>query len=106
MVGFLLIYGLTTIAVLMTGNFFISILGGMVLHSILPVIVLTIYSLMSLFFVTFNTRGMDILEKLAINGSPFSYYVSMVSESMRLSLFSVPMQSNAAAAVGLSLIHI
>lgn len=101
MVGFLLIYGLTTIAVLMTGNFFISILGGMVLHSILPVIVLTIYSLMSLFFVTFNTRGMDILEKLAINGSPFSYYVSMVSESMRLSLFSVPMQSNAAAAVGM-----
>lgn len=97
MVGFLLIYGLTTIAVLLTGNFFVSILGSMVLHSILPVIALTIYLLMSLFFVTFNTRGMDILEKLAINGSPFSYYVSMVSESMGLSLFSASLQSNAAA---------
>ena len=86
MTGFLLIYGLTTIAVLLTGNFFVSILGGIVLHSLIPSLVLTVYVLMSLFFMTINYRGMDVLQRIAVNGSPFSYYISLVGDGMGLSL--------------------
>ena len=86
MTGFLLIYGLTTIAVLLTGNFFVSILGGIVLHSLIPSLVLTVYVLMSLFFMTINYRGTDVLQRIAVNGSPFSYYISLVGDGMGLSL--------------------
>ena len=85
MTGFLLIYGLTTIAVLLTGNFFVSILGGIVLHSLIPSLVLTVYVLMSLFFMTINYRGTDVLQRIAVNGSPFSYYISLVGDGMGLS---------------------
>ena len=86
MTGFLLIYGLTTIAVLLTGNFFVSILGGIVLHSLIPSLVLTVYVLMSLFFMTIITEGWDVLQRIAVNGSPFSYYISLVGDGMGLSL--------------------
>ena len=52
MIGFLLIYVVMVIAVLLTGNLFISILGAGVLYGYLPAVSLLIEGLKSLFFVT------------------------------------------------------
>ena len=68
------------------GKLFVSILGGIVLHSLIPSLVLTVYVLMSLFFMTINYRGTDVLQRIAVNGSPFSYYISLVGDGMGLSL--------------------
>ena len=57
MIGFLLIYVVMVIAVLLTGNLFISILGAGVLYGYLPAVSLLIEGLKSLFFVTRGREG-------------------------------------------------
>ena len=76
--GYLMLYGLMTIAVMLTGNFFVSILGGIVLFAYLPAAIALIETMQSLFFETFNARGTDI-EGILLNSSPVSYYVKILS---------------------------
>ena len=86
MTGFLLIYGLTTIAVLLTGNFFVSHPGRH--RSSQPDPVFSADGLcldVPCFFMTINYRGTDVLQRIAVNGSPFSYYISLVGDGMGLS---------------------
>lgn len=85
MAGFLLIYGLMTIAVVLTGNFFISILGGIVLFSYVPAVTALAEGLMYMFFVTVNTRDSGF-ETFMIHGSPISYYASLMSDGASLAL--------------------
>lgn len=75
MIGFLLVYALMVIAVLLTGNLFISILGAGVLYGYMPAVSLLIESLKSLFFVT-QGRGTDVYW-LARYGSPIGYFTKM-----------------------------
>lgn len=79
MAGFLLIYGVMTVAVVLTGNFFISILGGIVLFSYIPAFVELIDGLMCLFFVTVNMRELP-LSDWKVHGSPIAYYVFLWSD--------------------------
>lgn len=79
--GYLMIYGLMTVAVMLTGNFFISILGGIVLFAYIPAAVSLVQGLMYLFFVTVNTRGIA-LEQLLCYGSPVSYYAMMIADGI------------------------
>ena len=77
--GYLINYGLMVIAIMLTGNFFISILGGMVLFAYIPAVIALVQGLMYLFFNTINLRGVNV-EQMMINGSPFSYYINLVVE--------------------------
>ncbi len=77
--GYLINYALMVIAVMLTGNFFISILGGMVLFAYIPAIIALVQGLMYLFFNTINLRGVNV-GQIMINGSPFSYYINLVVE--------------------------
>ncbi|MBQ7795639.1 MAG: hypothetical protein IJ374_03650 [Lachnospiraceae bacterium] len=83
--GFLINYGLMVIAVMLTGNFFISILGGIVLFAYIPAAIALVQGLMYLFFSTINTRGIS-METWMINGSPISYYINMVVEGSGMEL--------------------
>lgn len=85
MVGFLLIYGLMTIAVVLTGNFFISILGGIVLFSYVPAFVSLVEGLMYLFFAAVNLRAVP-LSSWMVHGSPIAYYTSLVNEGYGMEL--------------------
>ncbi len=80
MIGFLLLYAVMVIAVLLTGNLFISILGAGVLYGYMPAISVLIESLKSLFFVT-QGRGNNIFW-LAEYGSPIGYFGKMVSAGL------------------------
>lgn len=77
MVGFLLNYGLMTIAVILTGNFFVSILGGFVLFAYIPAVLSLVQGLMYLFFVTVNMRNFPISQWM-IHSSPIAYYTWLV----------------------------
>lgn len=77
--GYLSIYALMTIAVMLTGNFFISILGGIVLFVYVPAVIALFQGLQSEFFAAYNGRNMDIGE-WAANGSPLSFYIKTMSE--------------------------
>ncbi len=81
--GYLINYALMVIAVMLTGNFFISILGGMVLFAYIPAIIALVQGLMYLFFHTINLRGIHV-DQMMINGSPFSYYISVVVEDVEM----------------------
>ncbi len=83
--GFLVNYGLMTIAVMLTGNFFISILGGIVLFAYIPAVIALGQGLMYLFFETINLRGVN-LEQMMVNGSPISYYINVVVEGAGMDL--------------------
>jgi len=85
MTGFLLCYGLMTIAVMLTGNFFISILGGIVLFSYVPAILGLLEGLIYMFFPTANMR-LSRIGSYMIHGSPIPYYVSLVGEGADLKL--------------------
>ena len=75
--GYLINYGLMVIAVVLTGNFFISILGGIVLFAYGPAIIALIQGLMYLFFETINLRGVS-MEQMMVNASPLPYYIETV----------------------------
>lgn len=79
--GYLINYGLMLIAVMLTGNFFISILGGMVLFAYIPAVIALVQGLMYLFFETINLRGVN-MEQMMINGSPISYYINVIAEGV------------------------
>ena len=79
--GYLMIYGLMTIAVVLTGNFFISILGGIVLFAYVPALIALVQGMMHMFFVTVNLRGID-MDHMMLCGSPVSYYVYMIAEGI------------------------
>lgn len=83
--GYLINYGLMVIAIMLTGNFFISILGGMVLFAYIPAVIALVQGLMYLFFNTINLRGVNV-EQMMINGSPFSYYINLVVEGAGMDL--------------------
>ncbi len=83
MTGFLLSYGLMTAAVMLTGNFFISVLGGIVLFGHVPAVAVLFQGLMQMFFVTTNQRISGITEWI-IHGSPVPYYVSLMGEGADL----------------------
>lgn len=77
--GYLSIYGLMTIAVMLTGNFFVSILGGIVLFVYVPAVIVLFQGLQSEFFMTYNGWNLDFGD-LAAKGSPVSFYVKMMSD--------------------------
>jgi len=77
--GFLINYGLMVIAVVLTGNFFVSILGGIVLFVYIPAAIALVQGLMYLFFNTINLRGISI-EEMMLKGSPISYYISVIDD--------------------------
>lgn len=77
--GFLINYGLMVIAVMLTGNFFISILGGIVLFAYVPALIALVQGLMYLFFETVDMRGVE-LELMYVRTSPIAYYIYKVSE--------------------------
>jgi len=79
MAGFLLCYGLMTIAVMLTGNFFVSILGGMVLYAYVPAVLALLEGLIYLFFPTANMR-MSKIGTYMLHGSPLPYYISLVGD--------------------------
>lgn len=83
MAGFLLCYGLMTIAVMLTGNFFVSILGGIALFAYVPALGLLTTSLMYMFFVTVNFRVFS-LAQMMIHGSPIAYYTFLVNEGLQI----------------------
>ncbi|MCI7796648.1 MAG: DUF6449 domain-containing protein [Lachnospiraceae bacterium] len=78
--GYLVNYGLMTIAVILTGNFFISILGGIVLFAWIPAVTALAEGLMSMFFATVNMRESNILS-IMTHGSPISWYVILLSDA-------------------------
>ena len=80
MIGFLLIYVVMVIAVLLTGNLFISILGAGVLYGYLPAVSLLIEGLKSLFFVTRGREG-DVYW-LAKYGSPIGYFTKLAGAGL------------------------
>lgn len=88
MSGFLLIYGLMMLAVLLTGNFFVSILGGIVLFSWVPLVVLLIMGLSELFFQTIRTDKQPAFQLFMIHGSPVSHYAAMLEECSNLGFSS------------------
>ena len=75
--GYWINYGLMVIAVMLTGNFFISILGGIVLFAYIPSVIALILGLMYLFFNTINLRDVR-MEQMVVHGSPISYYIETV----------------------------
>lgn len=75
--GFIVNYGLMVLAVMLTGNFFISILGAMVLFAYIPALLLLTEGLMSLFYATLNFRTINF-EELMVHGSPISYYINCI----------------------------
>ena len=79
--GYLMIYGLMTIAVVLTGNFFISILGGIVLFAYVPAIIALVQGMMYMFFETVNLRAVD-MDHMMLYGSPISYYVYTITEGI------------------------
>lgn len=79
MAGFLLIYGVMILAVLLTGNFFISILGGIVLYSYLPAMAALVQGLMYMFYATVDASRLNFSNFMA-HSSPISYYVMLVGE--------------------------
>ncbi len=83
--GFLINYGLMTIAVMLTGNFFISILGGIVLFAYIPSVLALVQGLMFLFFETISSRAVNF-EEAMLRTSPIVYYILMVSEGAQLEL--------------------
>lgn len=80
MIGFLLIYVVMVIAVLLTGNLFISILGAGVLYGYMPAVSLLIEGLKSLFFVTRGREG-DVYW-LAKYGSPIGYFTKLAGAGL------------------------
>lgn len=75
--GFFIIYSLMVIAVMLTGNFFISILGGTVLFVYIPAVIALVQGFLYLFFETINRRGMN-LEAWMLKGSPISGYIDLL----------------------------
>ncbi len=75
--GYAINYGLMAIAVMLTGNFFISILGGIVLFAYIPAVIALTEGLMYLFFNTINLRNVNT-ELFMVNGSPIAYYINAV----------------------------
>ncbi|MBR5268452.1 MAG: hypothetical protein IKU20_09710 [Lachnospiraceae bacterium] len=75
--GYLMNFGLMVIAVMLTGNFFISILGGMILFAYVPSVIALVQGLMYLFFNTINLRDVR-MEMMMVHGSPISYYIETV----------------------------
>lgn len=82
MVGFLLIYAVMVIAVLLTGNLFISILGAGVLYGYAPAISLLLSVLKEFFFVT-TGRNSD-MGWIAEYGSPIGYYAKLMEAGLRI----------------------
>ncbi len=83
--GYLINYGLMAIAVMLTGNFFISILGGIVLFAYIPAVIALAEGMMYLFFNTINLRGVNT-GQMMINGSPIAYYINLVVEGAGMDL--------------------
>lgn len=83
MTGFLLSYGLMTAAVMLTGNFFISVLGSIVLFGYVPAVAVLFQGMMQMFFVTTNQR-LSSIDEWIIHGSPAPYYVALIGEGSDL----------------------
>lgn len=85
MIHFTLIYTVVLAAVLMTGNFFISVLGMLVFFSYIPFVTFLLEGLSQLFFETVITTG-GVLSAIMRHGSPISYYTASLSEVWSLKL--------------------
>ena len=83
MMGFLLSYGLMTAAVILTGNFFISVLGGIVLFGYVPAVAVLFQGMMQMFFVTANQR-LSSIDQWIIHGSPVPYYAALIGDGSDL----------------------
>lgn len=73
--GFLLCYGLMILATLLTGNFFISVLGGGVLFFYGSAAALLVTVMQNMFYMTICSDG--DLTWWELHGSPIIYYVSL-----------------------------
>lgn len=78
--GYLVTYGLMTIAVMLTGNFFISILGGIVLFAWIPAATALVVGLMEMFFVTMDGRESCLIDIMR-HGSPIGWYAMLISDA-------------------------
>ncbi len=101
--GFLINYGLMAVAVMLTGNFFVSILGGMVLFAYLPAIIGLMIGMMELFFVTMNFRGLE-LENLLYKTTPIAYYIMRVTEMSDSRLTAAELTSMQFSFIGISMV--
>lgn len=79
LVNFILIYSVALAAVLMTGNFFISILGMLVFFCYVPLIGILLQGLSNLFFTTILGSS-KVLSFIVEHGSPVGYYIRMVAD--------------------------
>lgn len=79
--GFLMIYGLMSLAVLLTGNFFVAVLAGIVLFFYLPLFGVLDNNMMSEFFETNAYGGINFFDKLIRHGSPFFQYNELLGVS-------------------------
>ncbi len=85
MAGFCLIYGLMTIVMMLTGNFFIAVLGGIVVFSYIPVAALMCQTLMEIFFITTPGHHLsELFDNVVGYGSPFLAYIRMMSNGNNL----------------------
>lgn len=85
LVSFILMYTVTLTAVIMTGNFFISILGTIVFFSYIPLFTSLLMGLSFLFFETANYSD-SFWTDIMIHGSPVSYYAMLLGEGNSLNL--------------------
>lgn len=101
MAGFILMYSVTTLAVMLTGNFFISILGGIVLWSYGPAVTALAEGMKSLFFQTESYRYSS-MEEVMYHSSPISHYIYMIGKLMEQGMDSYDKEGPVLAATFLA----
>lgn len=78
LVNYVLMYTVVLTAVVMTGNFFISILGTIVFYSYVPLFTNLLMALSYMFFETASYSD-SYWNNIIIHGSPVSYYAKLLS---------------------------
>lgn len=79
LVNYILMYTVVLIAVVMTGNFFISILGTIVFYSYVPLFTTLLMGLSYMFFETASISD-DYWGNIMLHGSPISYYAYLLGQ--------------------------
>lgn len=85
---YLLIYSVTTAAVVLTGNTLVSLMGTAVFFIWGPGITLLTYGYFGIYFKTFYQNG-AFLESFSKYSSPISWYISVVGEDSSTALAAV-----------------
>lgn len=85
LVSYILMYTVVLTAVIMTGNFFISILGTIVFYSYIPLLTALLMGLSYMFFETASISD-NYWSNIMIHGSPVSYYAFLLGKGSDLEL--------------------